>query len=863
MKIRTKLSIFPISLVLIMGASLFFILISSNTLIKEQLNRHLFSIAQLKADHINNLLVSYKKITQTIASGNPFIDAVDEKLDFSFRTKQTKRRINSIINNYPEIEDIRVLNSKGVIIFSSNKDTGLNLRKKTFFLEGSKKTYIGDIHKSGFTGNFVISISSPIFVNDKFSGLIIVNFNIEKYLYKLLTNKSGLGETGESYLVNSKLYMISPSMFADKVVLKTKVNTHNVNSCFNKDIEKGFSKKTTQEAISYTNYSAKVVIGVHHYIPETQWCLIAEIDKKEAYKQVNAQTFMLVVIFVVLLIVMIIAAILISRNISLPIKNLHKGIKKIIRGELDIKVGLKTDDEIGELSRAFDFMAEKLKKTEKKISHYTHKLESTVQERTFELKQQLEKADIQNKEYTALNEEYTTLNEELFFAKEKAEKSEAKIRSIFRSAPTGIGVVSNRIILQVNKQFCKITGYTANELVNQNAQIIYPTKQEFEYVGKEKYEQIQKHGTGTVETQFKRKDGKLVDILMSSTPIDLNDLSKGVTFTALDITNRKNLEQKLKEQYTKLNTILNAFKDGIYLCNSDYEIQYLNPVMVKEIGYDAIGEKCHKALYNNEKPCKWCYFDKIKTGEDSIFIEVERNKKYYTVGSILLEGNSKVTIYQDISKQKEMDKAMLNAIINTEEKERSRLAKDLHDGLGPLLSTIKLYNQWMQNPDKKTSQEFILNKATDAIEEAIKSVKEISANLSPHVLANYGISIAIKSFIDKLNILNQIKIVFETNMEKKLKEPIIETTLYRVFTECVNNTLKYAKADKIQISLYQQKNKIKMKYSDNGIGFDVNKELEKPSGLGLNNIINRIETINGQVDISSDKNKGTEIRITI
>lgn len=125
---------------------------------------------------------------------------------------------------------------------------------------------------------------------------------------------------------------------------------------------------------------------------------------------------------------------------------------------------------------------------------------------------------------------------------------EARIKSIFRSVPVGIGVVSNRILLEVNDRLCEMTGYSKEELVNKNSRKLYPTKKEFDYVGREKYEQIKKHGTGTVETRFKRKDGKIIDIILSSTPIDFDDMSKGVTFTVLDITKRKRVDDKLKKQ---------------------------------------------------------------------------------------------------------------------------------------------------------------------------------------------------------------------------------------------------------------------------------------------------------------------------
>lgn len=119
------------------------------------------------------------------------------------------------------------------------------------------------------------------------------------------------------------------------------------------------------------------------------------------------------------------------------------------------------------------------------------------------------------------------------------------LRSIIRAAPTGIGVVSNRIILQVNDKICEMTGYTSEELVGKNARILYPTQEDYDYVGQEKYRQIQAYGTGTVESRWCRKDGRIIDVQLSSTPMDPTDLSKGVTFTALDISDHKEAERNV------------------------------------------------------------------------------------------------------------------------------------------------------------------------------------------------------------------------------------------------------------------------------------------------------------------------------
>lgn len=122
-------------------------------------------------------------------------------------------------------------------------------------------------------------------------------------------------------------------------------------------------------------------------------------------------------------------------------------------------------------------------------------------------------------------------------------QSDARSRSILRVAPVGIGVVVNRVLREVNEAMVRMTGYSAGELLGKSVRMLYPTQADFDYVGTEKYRQIQEYGVGSVETRWRCKNGEVIDVLLSSSPIVPEDPSQGVTFTALDITAGKQAEK--------------------------------------------------------------------------------------------------------------------------------------------------------------------------------------------------------------------------------------------------------------------------------------------------------------------------------
>ncbi|MBU1398315.1 MAG: PAS domain S-box protein [Proteobacteria bacterium] len=147
--------------------------------------------------------------------------------------------------------------------------------------------------------------------------------------------------------------------------------------------------------------------------------------------------------------------------------------------------------------------------------------------------------------------------------------SESRLRSIFLAAPIGIGAVVDRIIKDTNDRLCDMTGYSRNELAGQSARMLYLTDADYDYVGSEKDRQIAEKGTGSVETCWRRKDGTIIDVLLSSTPLNPSDLSAGVAFTALDITDRKKAEEISREAKKRYLTLFEGANDAIFIMKED------------------------------------------------------------------------------------------------------------------------------------------------------------------------------------------------------------------------------------------------------------------------------------------------------
>jgi signal transduction histidine kinase len=210
----------------------------------------------------------------------------------------------------------------------------------------------------------------------------------------------------------------------------------------------------------------------------------------------------------------------------------------------------------------------------------------------------------------------------------------------------------------------------------------------------------------------------------------------------------------------------------------------------------------------------------------------------------------------------ESENRVIQAIMHTEEKERRQLAKDLHDGIGPLLSNIKMSVTALDKSLITGFNKTVIDNISNLINESITALKYTSNNLSPHVLNSFGMASALHSFIENISLLGKIEITFSNNIENTRFGSQVETNLYRIICELFQNTIKHASAGNVSLLIHNHENRLVIQYFDDGVGFDPD-DAGQLSGMGLSNMNSRIKALNGEIEYKRIMPKGMMTSIVI
>jgi signal transduction histidine kinase len=203
--------------------------------------------------------------------------------------------------------------------------------------------------------------------------------------------------------------------------------------------------------------------------------------------------------------------------------------------------------------------------------------------------------------------------------------------------------------------------------------------------------------------------------------------------------------------------------------------------------------------------------------------------------------------------------ARIAAEITTLENERKRIAGDLHDELGPILSAVKLQVNHLEPTDE--TEKTILERSSNQIDEVIKRFREISYDLLPNTLIRKGLVKATEEFIGRMSEARQLKIEF-TSDDTRLPEEK-EVNIYRIIQEIVHNTVKHARATFLKIEIQKRGGNLVISTKDDGIGFNYEEKNSSGGGLGLLSLQSRVEVLNGNMQVLTSPGKGTSFIIEI
>ncbi len=457
-------------------------------------------------------------------------------------------------------------------------------------------------------------------------------------------------------------------------------------------------------------------------------------------------------------------------------------------------------------------------------------------------------------------------------------ESELKYRSLFETARDAIFIVDNGRIMDINLAAKKLFGYKNSiELINKSVWDIAPEKQPDGRASKELMisviESVLAGNSQLINCKHIKNDGVEFDAEVSINRLFYGE-NKFILATIRDITERKKMLKEIKENEERFNQAFNKHITPMVIVdlNTDKRL-VVNNSYIKFLGYDKqqlLNEKISNSRLLKDPKKIQELFELVReqhtvTNFETELITALGEVKDIIAGATYLnkEKKDQVLIYFiDITEQKKYEQNVYTAMVESEEKERGRYANELHDGLGPILSTSMIYLHTLLDEKNPDNQRKHVNRTYALLEEATQSIKEISNNLSPHILKKFGLAQAVRSFIEKLKHVSDIKFIIDSKLKTRLPD-IVEITLYRSLIELINNTIKHAKASEIKIGIDYSHDSLNITYKDNGHGFDLAEIKSKRPGFGLSNLENRIKKINGNLDYNSAPGKGVDVNITI
>ncbi|MBW2650868.1 MAG: PAS domain S-box protein, partial [Deltaproteobacteria bacterium] len=832
MNIRAQILATIFSAVLITGAAIIAVSHTvSKDIITEQVLRHLETTAQSRAQHVETFLGKKKRLVMQLSASEvikKLLSSSETDVAYNENLNTVIRRLKNTAAVNPEFFDIMVLDTNGRVVASNIEERiGQDRSVDPHFITGKKEICAKDFHlsKTG-EGKALLAISVPITDGntDDPAGILVIRFDLD-YLNGMMEDRTGLGETGEVYLINRDGYMITPSRFMDDSILKQRVDTQKSREWLYND---NHAEKTIMHV--YEDYHGRRVLGIHHEIAGMDWCLLAEIDESEAFAPVFRLTYMMFWIVIILLAAGIIIAMLISGKISRPIVNLLHGTEEIEKGNLDYKVGTSSRDEIGRLSRAFDDMTQNLKKNTTSIDNLNREINERKR------------------------------------AEDALRESEEKYRRIFESIQDVYYEAGlDGTVLEISTSVENVSQYKRQELIGMSLYDIYTNPEERDEFLKLI---LDKEKVNDFEISLTDKDGSKHPCSITTLLVkDEQGNPIKLVGSMRDITDRKRAEEKLKESEKMFRLITENMNDIVLLMDLNGKVLYAGPSHKEILGYEPeerVGtfsfEIVHPEDMENVAALLKTAIAASKPGRaeyrirhaDGHYIWVEGVGNFvFDEDGTAVGGIMNVRDITDRKKAAEEIKShqehitLINQI----------LRHDLTNDLVVIQSAINIYNN---SPEEELLEE--ISSRTGKSIELISRMRELESFISRHRELQIC---EMRDTIDEV-----IKNYPSTDFEIKGKTPVMaDDSLSSVIDNIIGNAIIHGKADRIEITIGEATGMCEVRIADNGTGIpdEIKAKIFEEgfmhgetghTGIGLHIVEKAMESYGGYAYVEDNEPKG-------
>jgi PAS domain S-box-containing protein len=484
--------------------------------------------------------------------------------------------------------------------------------------------------------------------------------------------------------------------------------------------------------------------------------------------------------------------------------------------------------------------------------------------------------------------------------------SEERLESIFLAAPTGIGVVKNRIIERINPKIIEMTGYSEQELIGNSARILYPNQKEFEFVGFEKYKYINEEGTGKVETKWLRKDGKIIDIILSSTPIDVNDLEKGVTFTALEITDRKQAEEALRQSEDNYRRFMDDSTLGIRIISKEGNTLYVNKALLDIYGLkdfqefqDTTALKRYsedEIIRHQERKEKRKNGEELRSEYEIKIVRKDGELRYLQVLRKEIIWNQSLhyqVVYQDITDRKKVEEDLIIAKEKAEESDslKSAFLQNMSHEIRTPMNAIIGFSSLLDSPgttkEKQENYVSIIKNSSNQLLSVVTDILTISSLDTRQEKVSLT-KVNINSLIDDLNAIFKMQAKNHNNIEIKTFKPLSndesiiktdKTKINQILTNLIANALKFTHQGSVEFGYVLVESYLQFYVKDTGIGikkehheniFERFRQVDQSknriyggTGLGLSISKGFVELLGGKIWLESETDIGSTFYFTI